>query len=119
MGQERPFGALWPMTDGERRFWDCNGGGQCVHYSRFIALCGRDGRPQCGLLLGEGLMDSARRVFRLLRGRSGQVLAEYGVLLWFFTLVGVASLVMFFFAFEEGVIGYYADVVDVICLPIP
>jgi len=55
----------------------------------------------------------------LLGGRSGQMLAEYGLLMWFFTLVGVASLVTFFFAFEEGVVGYYEDIVNMICLPIP
>jgi len=64
-------------------------------------------------------MERVRSILELLRGRSGQVLAEYGVLLWFVTLVGVASLVTFFFAFEEGVVGYYGDVVNVICLPIP
>jgi len=64
-------------------------------------------------------MERVRSILELLRGRSGQMLAEYGVLLWFVTLVGVASLVTFFFAFEEGVVGYYEDVVNVICLPIP
>jgi Flp pilus assembly pilin Flp len=55
----------------------------------------------------------------LLQDRRGQVLAEYTVLLWFITVVGVATLVTFFFAFEEGVIGYYDDIVSIICLPIP
>ena len=58
-------------------------------------------------------------VLCLVRGESGQVMAEYGVVLWFFTLIGVATLVTFFFAFEEGVIGYYEDLVNVVCLPIP
>jgi len=62
---------------------------------------------------------AAELVRRLLRGRSGQVLAEYGLLFWFLTMVGVASLVTFFFAFEEAVVGYYADIVSVVCLPIP
>lgn len=64
-------------------------------------------------------MGVLERLLRPLRGRRGQVLAEYGVLLWFFTLIGVASLLTFFFAFEESVIGHYEDIVNVICLPIP
>ncbi len=60
-----------------------------------------------------------QRVRTLLRERAGQVVAEYSVLMWFFTLIGVATLVTFFFAFEEGVIGYYEDIVNVICLPFP
>ncbi len=60
-----------------------------------------------------------RRIVRLLSGRGGQVLTEYSVLLWFFTLLGVVTLVTFFFAFEEAVIGYYEDIVNVVCLPIP
>ena len=64
-------------------------------------------------------MELSRQTARLSRGRAGQVLAEYSVLLWFFALVGVATLVTFMFAFEEGVIAYYEDVVNVICLPVP
>ena len=60
-----------------------------------------------------------RQVLALLKQQAGQVIAEYTVLMWFFTLIGVATLVTFFFAFEEGVIGYYEDIVNVICLPIP
>jgi len=56
---------------------------------------------------------------RLLRERRGQVLAEYSVMMWFFTLIGVTALVTFFFAFEEGVVAYYEDVVNIICLPFP
>jgi Flp pilus assembly pilin Flp len=58
-------------------------------------------------------------VRRFLRGNRGQMVAEYSVLLGLFTVGGVAVLVTFFFAFEEGVIGYYEDIVNVICLPIP
>jgi hypothetical protein len=54
-----------------------------------------------------------------LRGRSGQVVAEYTILMWFFTLIGVATLATFIFAVEEGAIGLYEDIVNVICLPIP
>ena len=56
---------------------------------------------------------------RLVRGRNGQVLAEYTILMWFFTLVGVATLATFIFAVEEGVIGLYTDIVNIVCLPIP
>jgi len=55
----------------------------------------------------------------VLKGRSGQMVAEYSLLVWFFTLVGVATLVTFFFAFEEGTIAYYEDIVNVVCLPFP
>ena len=54
-----------------------------------------------------------------LTGRRGQALAEYGLLMWLFTLLGAATLVTFIFAFEEGMIGYYEDIVNVICLPVP
>lgn len=47
------------------------------------------------------------------------MLAEYSILMWFFTLVGVATLGTFIFAVEESVIGWYADIVNVICLPFP
>ena len=55
----------------------------------------------------------------LFGGRSGQVVAEYTILMWFFTLIGVATLATFIFAVEEGAIGLYTDIVNVICLPIP
>lgn len=55
----------------------------------------------------------------LLRGRKGQTLAEYSLLMWFFTLVGVVTMVTFIFAFEESAVGYYQDIVNTICLPIP
>ena len=58
------------------------------------------------------------QVLRFFREERGQVTAEYGVLLWFFTLVGVATLVTFIFSFEEGVIADYEDILDVICFPI-
>ena len=61
----------------------------------------------------------SRHAAALLNGRSGQMVAEYSLLVWFFTLVGVATLVTFFFAFEEGTIAYYEDIVNVICLPLP
>jgi len=62
----------------------------------------------------------ARVIFRRrLDGRAGQTLAEYSVLTWFFMLVGVVTLVTFFFALETSVIGQYEDIVNVICLPIP
>ncbi len=53
------------------------------------------------------------------RGRGGQVLAEYSILLWFVALIGAATLITFVFAFEEGVLAYYEDVVNVVCLPVP
>lgn len=59
------------------------------------------------------------QAFGFLRRRNGQVLAEYSILMWFFTLIGVATLATFIFAVEEGAIGLYADIVNVICLPIP
>jgi len=59
------------------------------------------------------------RMRRLWPEQAGQVLAEYSLLMWLVVLIGVASLVTFFFAFEEGVIGYYEDIVNIICLPIP
>ena len=49
----------------------------------------------------------------------GQMLAEYSILMWFFTLVGVATLATFIFAVEESIIGWYADIVNIICLPLP
>ena len=55
----------------------------------------------------------------LLEREEGQVTAEYSVLLWFFTLIGVATLITFFFGFEEAIIGYYEDIVNVVCLPVP
>ena len=58
-------------------------------------------------------------VERLFKDRRGQIIAEYSLLLWFFTFLGVAGLVTFFFAFEEGVIGYYEDIVNIVCLPFP
>jgi len=58
-------------------------------------------------------------MLRLFKGEGGQVLAEYGILLWFFTLAGVATLIAFMFAFEEGVIAHYEDIVNVVCLPVP
>lgn len=51
--------------------------------------------------------------------QKGQMLAEYSILMWFFTLIGVATLGTFIFAVEESVIGWYADIVNVICLPLP
>ena len=60
-----------------------------------------------------------KRLSELARDESGQALAEYSVAVWLFTLVGVACLFTFFFAFEEGVIAYYEDVVNIICLPVP
>ena len=64
-------------------------------------------------------MEPNRRAKPILGGRRGQALAEYSLLMWLFTLLGVATLVTFIFAFEEGVIGYYEDIVNVICLPVP
>jgi len=51
--------------------------------------------------------------------RSGQTLAEYSVLVWFFTFFGVATLATFIFALEESLVGQYQDIVNTICLPIP
>lgn len=51
--------------------------------------------------------------------RDGQMLAEYSILMWFFTLIGAATLAIFIFAVEDGVVGLYADIVNTICLPIP
>ena len=63
--------------------------------------------------------DHNGRSVRCPGGRSGQVLAEYTILMWFFTLIGAATLATFIFAVEEGVVGLYSDIVNVICLPIP
>jgi hypothetical protein len=52
-------------------------------------------------------------------GRSGQVLTEYGILLWFITFAGAASLMTFIFAFEGSIIDYYESIVHLIALPIP
>lgn len=64
-------------------------------------------------------MDKKRSITGLMRDQNGQVAAEYSILAWFLTLVGVVALVTFFFAFEEAIIGYYEDIVNVVCLPIP
>jgi len=76
------------------------------------------GAPIPGYLRASGRM-VLRALKELARDERGQVMAEYSILMWFFTLIGVAALTTFFFAFEEGVIGYYEDIVNVICLPIP
>ena len=55
----------------------------------------------------------------LIRDENGQTLAEYSIVMWFATLIGAACLVVFFFGFEEGIIAYYEDIVNMICLPIP
>ena len=77
-------------------------------------------RGQFRLRVNRGMGWNVKEIIRrFLRGNSGQMVAEYTVLVCFFTLIGVTALVTFFFAFEEGVIGYYEDIVNVICLPIP
>jgi hypothetical protein len=56
---------------------------------------------------------------RLLNGRAGQVTAEYSLTMWFVAFVGGVTLLAFFFGFEEAILGYYEDIVNTICLPIP
>ncbi len=65
------------------------------------------------------LVDRQEAVVEFFRNEDGQMLAEYSILMWFFTLVGVATLGTFIFAVEESVVDWYADIVNVICLPLP
>jgi Flp pilus assembly pilin Flp len=65
------------------------------------------------------LKPTIERLRALLRDESGQTAAEYSVLMWFFTLVGAACLTTFIFAFEESIVAYYEDIVNIVCLPIP
>jgi len=64
-------------------------------------------------------MGLRRRAGRLVRAEAGQVTAEYGLLVWFFVFLGAVTLFTFFFGFEQAIIGYYEDIVNVVCLPIP
>jgi len=59
------------------------------------------------------------RLRRLLSDEAGQVTAEYSILMWFVAFVGTVTLFAFFFGFEEAVIDYYEDIVNIVCLPIP
>ncbi len=52
-----------------------------------------------------------------IRDESGQTVSEYAVLVWFTVLIGAVTLLTFLFAFEQGIIGYYEDIVNVIALP--
>jgi len=49
----------------------------------------------------------------------GQTIAEYGLLVWFSVFVGTVTLVTFLFAFEQAIIGFYEDIVNVVALPLP
>ncbi len=53
------------------------------------------------------------------RDQRGQTAAEYGLLIWFSVFVGTVTLVTFIFAFEQAIIGYYEDIVNVVVLPLP
>ena len=59
------------------------------------------------------------RLRDLLREQGGQATAEYGILMWFVAFVGTATLFVFFFGFEEAIIDYYEDIVNLVCLPVP
>ena len=61
-------------------------------------------------------MESLKRLWWSARG---QTTAEYGLLVWFFVFVGAVTLFTFFFGFEEATIGYYEDIVNIVCLPVP
>ncbi len=50
---------------------------------------------------------------------SGQTAAEYGILMWFAVFIGTVTLLTFLFAFEQALIGYYEDIVNIIALPLP
>ena len=54
-----------------------------------------------------------------LRGQAGQAAVEYSLLIWFFVFVGTITLFTFFFGFEEAIIGYYEDIVNIVSLPVP
>ena len=60
-----------------------------------------------------------RSLSRLLADQRGQATAEYGLLTWFLVLIGTTTLAYFFFAMGEVLIGYYDDIVCVVCLPVP
>ncbi len=51
--------------------------------------------------------------------QDGQTAAEYGLLIWFSVFLGTITLVTFIFAFEQAIIGYYEDIVNVVALPLP
>ncbi len=64
-------------------------------------------------------MDALRRLRRLAGDERGQATAEYGIMMWFMAFAGALTLVFFFFAFEEAIIGYYENIVNIVCLPVP
>ena len=64
-------------------------------------------------------MKAAQLWHKLAGDERGQATAEYGIMMWFVAFAGAATLVVFFFAFEEAIIGYYEDIVNIVCLPIP
>jgi len=86
--------------------------------ARARGLAPPEGPGRCGVEYVKRwpLVLHARRFFS---DSGGQAVAEYGILVWFMTLIGAVSLVMFIFAFEASVVGYYEDIVNVICLPVP
>jgi len=51
--------------------------------------------------------------------QGGQTIAEYGLLVWFSVFMGTITLVTFLFAFEQGIIGFYEDIVNIVALPLP
>ena len=64
-------------------------------------------------------MDRRKTLRDLIHRQRGQATAEYSILMWFVTFVGVVTLVTFIFGFEEAIIAYYEDIVNIVCLPIP
>lgn len=64
-------------------------------------------------------MSVVERLQMLAREERGQATAEYSILMWFVAFIGTVTLVTFFFAFEEAIIGYYEGIVNIVCLPIP
>ena len=59
------------------------------------------------------------RLWDFMRRQGGQATAEYGILMWFVAFAGTVTLFVFFFGFEEAIIDYYEDIVNLVCLPIP
>ncbi len=59
------------------------------------------------------------RLRAFLTNQKGQTIAEYGILIWFSVFIGTVTLVTFIFAFEQAIIGYYEDIVNVVALPLP
>ena len=51
--------------------------------------------------------------------QDGQTVAEYGLLVWLSVFIGTVTLAVFIFAFEQAIISYYRDIVNIIALPLP